>query len=264
MFSNQGYELSVATKFIWGVDYIKHDRESKVMEEYYAFTRQWEKIEKPINIHRCHPKYLVDIPKEYLDRDGETMVNLYMKRQHGRSYNVYRACLYHGMYKGAVDTASGHDDLIMDLFIAQSLEGLEYLRELNEKELRAYKVAMDPDNEGFHDLDDEEQIICDEITARYYELIPWFHHKSPWDFKDYGWGDTEWNTLLEDALKFNIPGVRNDEIAYAEAKRKDGSFGDIKTEGILEYPNPSCIVVYDIRDVSAVDMALFFWAKYEV
>lgn len=151
MFSNQGYELSVITKFVWGVDYIKHDREYPYMsiQEYYAFRRQWDKIEKSIRAYLSYSKFLLDASKEYLAEEAKATISLYKGEEvkiksYGinRSYmdmklDIYQSYMEQGLWKQAVDVASLKSKyLIEELYMARSMEGRRHMGVLSEKELR--------------------------------------------------------------------------------------------------------------------------------
>ncbi|KAI9304600.1 hypothetical protein BJ944DRAFT_266609 [Cunninghamella echinulata] len=259
MFSNQGYELSIITKFVWGVDYIKHDRKHINMEEYYIFTRQWDKIEKPIDIYKCHPKYLVDIPEEYLDEEGRLMLSLYRGEEiNTRTYGLYITCLQHELWKQAIDTVPKENEsrLIDDLYELRSVDGLRCLGIFSEKELRAYEVSMSPeDDELLYSLSPEEKRICDNIGFKYFGEVEWYRDMIYYteNCEDIGCTDTTWENMLGRALHWNLPGKRDDKkhMAY-------------KDRNIVVYPYPPNLILWNIKAVSRIDMALFFWAKYEV
>ncbi|CAO3616428.1 unnamed protein product [Cunninghamella echinulata] len=140
MFSNQGYELSVTTKFIWGT---------------------MGQMEKPINIYKCHAKYLVDAPKDYLDKNGKIMIALYKKKKiNVKSRTICDYCIKYNMYKEAICVAPDNYNIAHELYKARYIDSLMYLKVLGiicETEYRAYEICMNPEDDELIDvLDDND------------------------------------------------------------------------------------------------------------
>ncbi|KAI9308289.1 hypothetical protein BJ944DRAFT_260569 [Cunninghamella echinulata] len=243
MFSNQGYILSVNIGFKWGVENIKHDIEEPI--QHFVITKQWDMIKRPIAPRQCHPKYLVDVPMEKLEKDTLQLLSVY-KGGKGDYPGIIYDCLFHRMYKDAakIGMEIGHD-IILDIISQQDVKAFRHIG-LNDREVQAHESFLDGyPNEDTIWLDDQ---IEDELEEKYYnsfELCCWLDR--------YYFRNRELNTMIEKA-KWFVDGIRRvvvDDVEFAEmAMYKDG---------VIYYPNPSNAIIYDIDTLS---MILFFWAKY--
>ncbi|KAI9305105.1 hypothetical protein BJ944DRAFT_239959 [Cunninghamella echinulata] len=241
-FLRRNGDLEYLKEWIPGECALTHDVEEPI--QYFVITKQWEKIEEPIKSSQYHPKYLMDAPEDKLGIATLMLLSLYKGgRPDGNTVGLINTCLFHKMYKEAVQIGEDNDhDIIADIILQQDVKALKHIG-LSEREVQAHESLLDGyPNESTVWLDDK---LEDDLYEKYYSSNP----ELSWVLDKYYFRDRKLDVMVEKAKWF-----------AGTIKRAIVCDIDIAVycDDDIRYPDPSKATVHDINTLS---MILFFWTK---
>lgn len=165
------------------------------------------------------------------------------------------------MWKQAIDVAPNNKDIVGELYLARSIEGLRYLGTLSEKELRVYEIAMEPDEACLDGMDKEEIRLLEGIREKYFRRANWYRFHLENLMTDEGWGPASQRDGLIEKARFMIGAYPKRKVELGRTGRR---FDNDTYSHVLQYTDPSRMIICSSRDFAGIDAALFVWTYFEM